>query len=74
MSKGYGNPAVYEGEKLMYTTAYLDEVRKFDPILAQQLQTGKVPEHRPVWSSNNLTETRDLVADEAQRLEVWIQR
>jgi hypothetical protein len=56
----------------MYTKSYLDAVSAHDPILAEQLAAGKVPPHRPVWNSNNLTETRDLTEDEVQELEDWI--
>jgi hypothetical protein len=57
----------------MYSKSYLDEVMKYDPVLAQQLMTGNIPEHRPVWKQNDLTETRSISMVESQQLELWIQ-
>jgi hypothetical protein len=57
----------------MYSQSYLDEVQKYDPVLAAQLKAGNVPPHRPVWNQNNLTETRDLSENESLKLELWIQ-
>lgn len=58
----------------MYTESYLEAIAAHDPLLAEQLAAGKAPPHRPVWNSNNLTETRDLTEDEAEQLEDWIPR
>ena len=56
----------------MYSAEYVEEVAKFDPILAEKFKANERPVHRPVWSSNNLTETRDLTEAESEKLEFWI--
>ena len=56
----------------MYSKEYIEEVAKFDPILAEKFAKNERPVHQAVWNSNNLSETRDLTPDEADALEFWI--
>ena len=56
----------------MYSKEYVDEVARFDSILAEKFKNGGRIVHQAVWNSNDLSETREVTDQEIEKLEFMI--